>query len=364
MRRTAIFLLVSVVGLSLQYFSRARAQEPAAPLRDRAELGAYVPGLPYFERSAREFAALEQKLGTKLTILSGFVDWEYVFGEPRDRALAADGTRTLLYSWEPHCAPAAPSECITFANVIAGKHDAYFARIAESMRAFPHTIYVRPWAEMNAEWSPWQPGSGRARAGTHDEFVRAWRHVRDYFRARGIDNLKFVFNPDASDWETSTRIAQIWPGDDYVDVLGIDGYNWGKGHPGGPGEWVEFEAIFERMYAILTGLHPSAPVWICEFGSKEPRKSDGETRPAPRDPEHSKGAWLEAMLASTAFPRVTALVHFNVKKERDFRFESSEDALRALRKQLKLRKARHSTRTSRSPGMPATIASKQRSTAS
>jgi hypothetical protein len=35
---------------------------------------------------------------------------------------------------------------------------------------------------------------------------------------------------------------------------------------------------------------------------------------------------------------VTALVHFNVNKERDFRFESSQDSLRAVQKQLKLRR--------------------------
>jgi len=365
MRRAAISLFVLLASGFLEFFSHARAQESIAPLRDRVLLGAYVAGLPYFEQSERAFEALERKLGTTLPILSGFVDWDYVFGEPRDLTLAAGGNRTLLYSWEPHCDPKNEASCVTVADVAAGKYDGYFSRIAESMRAFPHTIYVRPWAEMNAEWSPWQPGSGRPRAGTPAEFVRAWRHMRDFFRQRGIDNLKFVFNPDASDWETSSRIPEIWPGADYVDVLGIDGYNWGKGKPGGPGEWREFEEIFARMYQILTELHPTAPVWICEFGSKEPSKSDGGERPAPRDPLHKKGQWLERMLSSTAFPRLGALVHFNVHKERDFRFESSADALRAMRRQLRLRRASpHSTRTSIPGAIPATSASKQRSTAS
>jgi hypothetical protein len=131
------------------------------------------------------------------------------------------------------------------------------------------------------------------------------------------------------------------------------------------------------MYQILTDLHPTAPVWICEFGSKEPQKTEGKNRPSPRDPKNSKGRWLSSVFRSTAFPRVTALVHFNVDKERDFRFESSADALRAVRRELKLRKVvvpppgkqaalegDHSTRTSRSLGMPATISTKQRSTAS
>ena len=72
------------------------------PLRDRVLLGAYVPGLPYFEHGTKEFVSLEKRLGSKLPIASGFIDWDYVLGGPRDVALAAGGQRTLLYSWEPH----------------------------------------------------------------------------------------------------------------------------------------------------------------------------------------------------------------------------------------------------------------------
>jgi hypothetical protein len=346
------------VGLTLALSAPTSGQAEPLPLRDRVELGAYLPGLPYFEQSAREFAELERKLGTKLRIASGFVDWDYVFGEPRDVALAKGGERILLYSWEPHC-DVGTNACITFASVAAGAHDAYLMRIVESMRRFPHTIYVRPWGEMNAEWSAWQPGSGKPRAGTPEEFVRAWRHVRELFRRERVDNLKFVFNPDAMNDETSTDIARIWPGADYVDVLGIDGYNWGNGAPGSFGKWESFEQIFAEMYGVLTGLHATAPVWICEYGSKEPEKSDGnEVRPAPRDPRNSKGAWIEDMLGSKQFPRVTALVSFNVNKGRDFRFESSADSMRAIRRQLRLRKSAATVRrdgaavraTPRAPG--------------
>lgn len=330
--------LCSWLFLACFFAARSDARAEVPPLRERVELGAYLPGLPYFPESARAFEALEHKLGTKLRILSGFVDWDYVFGEPRDVALAQGGERILLYSWEPHCKPSDPSDCITLADVASGQQDAYLLRIVESMRRFPHTIYVRPWGEMNAEWSAWQPGSGKPRAGTPEEFVRAWRHVRELFRQHGVDNLKFVFNPDALDDETSVSIAKIWPGAEYVDVLGIDGYNWGNGAPGSFGRWESFEEIFARMYGVLTGLHPSAPVWICEYGSKEPQKADGnQVRPAPRDPQHNKGAWIEEMMSSTAFPRVTALVAFNVNRGRDFRFESSADSLRAIRRQLRLR---------------------------
>ncbi|MET0287369.1 MAG: glycosyl hydrolase [Polyangiales bacterium] len=309
----------------------------AQPLRDRVRLGAFVNGLPYEDSGA--FRALERKLGTKLEVLAGFVDWEYVLGNQRDLALSDQGKRTLLYSWEPHCVG---ERCVSFASVARGEHDAYLLRVAESMKRFPHDLYVRPWGELNAEWSAWQPDSGRPRAGTRDEFLAAWRHLHTFFRERGVTNLKFVFNPDASDFDTNTRVPSIWPGAEYVDVLGIDGYNWGDG----PHEqWRTFEDIFARMYEVVTALHPSAPVWICELGSKEPRVDDGSpARPAPVDPRHDKGRWLTDMMQSERFPRLTTLVSFNVRKERDFRLESSASSLQAMRKQLRLRTGSRSAR--------------------
>ncbi|HEX5661107.1 MAG TPA: glycosyl hydrolase [Polyangiales bacterium] len=302
----------------------------AQPLRDRVLLGAFVNGVPYSDTGVRDLRALERSLGSKLEIASGFVDWEYVLGNERDLALSAGGTRTLLYSWEPHCSA---QGCVTLGQVARGEHDAYLLRVAASMKRFPHDLYVRPWGEMNAEWSAWQPDSGRNRAGTREEFIAAWRHVHTLFREQGVHNLKFVFNPDASD--DGTPVPSIWPGAEYVDVLGIDGYNWGDGKGD---SWTSFEDIFARMYGVLTALHPTAPVWICELGSKEPRANDGSaTRPAPVDPKHDKGAWIDAMMQSPAFPRLTALVFFNVRKERDFRLESSPESLRAIRKQLRLR---------------------------
>ncbi|MDB4974432.1 MAG: hypothetical protein JWN48_2773 [Myxococcaceae bacterium] len=334
----ALALLVSA-GLFLPL--SLSAHETGTPLRDRVKLGAYVQGLPYYDRSTKEFARLEQKLGTKLPILSGFVDWDYPIGGERDLALAAQGTRTLLYSWEPHCL--SEGECISFAKVAAGAYDPYLLRVAENMRHFPYDLYVRPWGEMNADWSAWQPGSDKQRAGTPEEFIQAWRHVHDLFKKQKVENLKFVFNPDATDDESTVPVTRIWPGAEYVEVLGIDGYNWGLGVKDKPGQWRDFDDIFASMYQTLTALHPSAPVWICEVGSKEPEKDDGNVRPAPRDRTHKKGAWIDAMMSSTRFPRVAALVVFNVFKERDFRFESSSDSLRAMRRQLSLRSAASAT---------------------
>jgi hypothetical protein len=327
-----------------------RTQESApAPLAERALFGLYAAGAPYYTEATW---ALERRLGARAEVISGFVDWEYVFGEARDLALSLRGRRKLLYSWEPHCAAAgepsaggsaAEPRCIRFSDVIAGAYDGYFARIAESMARFPGEIYVRPWAEMNAPWSAWLPGSGRPRAGTREEFKAAWRHLVGFFRARGVRNLRFVFSPDAAEDASTVPVAELWPGQEFVDLLGIDGYNWGDGGPRGKSSWREFEAIFADMYRRLTALHPTAPVWICEFGSKEPLRDDGTPQsPAPKDPRHDKARWLERALGSREFPRIEALVFYSKvpaqgSYRRDFRVDSSPASLAATARYARLR---------------------------
>jgi hypothetical protein len=82
------------------------------------------------------------------------------------------------------------------------------------------------------------------------------------------------------------RHGRLLAGADYVDLLGIDGYNR-AGLPGEP--WVEFASVIGNLYTRLCALHPTAPVWWCEGASGE-------------DGSHDKGEWVDAMFTSTAFP--------------------------------------------------------------
>jgi hypothetical protein len=305
----------------------ASSTEPTAPpLSSHLMFGASVPDLP---SGRSDLPALEGTLGANLRIASAFVDWTYVIGGPNEFWMADSGARNVLLSWEPRG--------IRFTDVTTGQEDAYLQRVANSMLAFPNDIYVRPWPEMNANWSSWQPTTDgeKTEGGTPAQFVAAWRYLVNYFRSRGVTNLKFVFNPDASNSNNNSAISSIWPGASYVDVLGIDGYNWGNDTVGE--SWRSFDTIFSPMYGLLTRLDATHPVWICETASKEPREEDALLYPsqsAPADPGNSKGTWIDQMLDSSAFPRVQAVVWFNKKKERDWPITSSSDALGAIQSHL------------------------------
>ena len=92
------------------------------------------------------------------------------------------------------------------------------------------------------------------------------------------------------------------------------------------------------MYTTLTALDSVHPVWITETGSKEPQEEDHWLYPkesAPVDPSNNKGTWINQMMSSRLFPRVEGIAWFNKHKERDWRLESSNVSLNAIRSYLK-----------------------------
>jgi mannan endo-1,4-beta-mannosidase len=290
-----------------------------ATLDGGVAFGAFVEGM---QQDPGTLADFEQLVGAGSAIASYYYGFGDVFPGPTELAFADGGRRDVLLSWD--------MGATRFRGWASGRYDGYLDRIASAARSYPYPVYVRPWPEMNGDWQAFQPtASGdRPRGGTYAQFVSAWRHVVRYTREAGATNLRWVFDPAADTYAGTTPVKAIWPGVAYVDVLGIDGFNWGA--DAGWGRWRSFDAIFAPMYRILTRLDAAAPVWICEFGSKEPRVDDG----APVDPAHSKAAWLRQALDRATMPRVRALVYFQASTERDWRVNSSDEVLQVLRAAL------------------------------
>ena len=106
----------------------------------------------------------------------------------------------------------------TVSQIADGTYDAYLQTYADSVREFGHAVVIGFGHEMNARWYTW--GYGHVKAAT---FVAAWRHIVTLFRARGADNVTWLWTINA-DTHGSGRIADWWPGKAYVSWVGIDGY--------------------------------------------------------------------------------------------------------------------------------------------
>jgi Glycosyl hydrolase family 26 len=251
-----------------------------------------------FARSQQQIELLEQLLGRRLGITSTFVAWDELFPNAGHRLDRAAG-RTPLIAWYTRG---------DLAAIRSGRWDGLLERRARACREFGAPLYLRWAAEFNGDWNPCY--------GRGPDFVAAWRHMVGVFRAAGATNVRWVWCPIAL--EQRFRAAEDWrnyyPGDRFVDLVGMDGYNWGTARSWS--RWQSFEAIFGPLYADYAGRKP---IMICEIGSAE---VGGD-----------KSAWIRAMGTSLGgrFLRVRALVLFHANKETDWRVNSSDSALRAFR---------------------------------
>jgi hypothetical protein len=193
---------------------------------------------------------------------------------------------------------------------VAGSYDAYIKASAQAAAAYGKQFQLRFAPEMNGSWAPWE---GSVNGNTPALYVAAWRHVVSIFRAAGATNVQWVWSPNNG--PTST-IASYYPGDSWVDVIGIDGYNWGSSL----GSWQSFTQVFGPAYAVVTSLSAVKPIQISETASAE---TGGD-----------KPAWITSAFLSeipTSFPRLIAVIWFDENKETNWSIDSSTAALAAYR---------------------------------
>ncbi len=131
-----------------------------------------------------------------------------------------------VYSWSSQSIPSSLNEPdFQLSDVIAGNFDSYIREFAEDARDWGHPFFLRFNWEMNGNWFPWSEGVNGNQSG---EFVTAWRHVHDIFTAVGASNVTWVWCPNVDPGnKLANSIASDYPGDEYVDWTGLDGYNWG-----------------------------------------------------------------------------------------------------------------------------------------
>jgi len=217
---------------------------------------------------------------------------------------------TPIITWEPMDPNNTADPSYALAQIASGGWDSYITQSAQAAAATGTPFLVNFAPEMNGAWEPWGPAQF---GNTPAAFVAAYRHVVDLFRAAGATNVGWIWDPNA-DWEAGRVYASYYPGDAYVDWVGMDGYNWGTTTSDG---WLTPVQVFGPAYAALRSL-AAKPIIIEETGSTEQGGS--------------KADWID-QLASTVpvqFPAVRAVVWFQRNKETDWRVNSSAGALAAF----------------------------------
>ena len=258
--------------------------------------GAFVNGM-------ENISSFQSMSGKKLAVVLWYVHWEDPFPTTEANTVHANGSIPLI-TWEPWIThPLGTLEAIA-----SGSYESYVRSFLQAAKDWSEPLFLRFAHEMNGNWYPWD-GLHNGEASGPEKYKRAWLYIYNVKEELEAENVNLVWCPNNTNqpnvsWNTA---AAYYPGDRYVDWIGMDGYNWGYG------SWQTFDSVFSEVYQALTAL-TAKPLMIGEFASAE----EGG----------SKAGWITDAFdrIRNDYPRVKISCWFNINKERDWRINSSGSA--------------------------------------
>ncbi|MGI5457110.1 glycoside hydrolase family 26 protein [Streptomyces sp. CA-249302] len=255
---------------------------------DKDYFGVALNGAP---SSLKPVDAFAKTVGKKPNMVGSYSSWGNGFNAVGAQNVFGDGG--LLYvSWEPF----KPG----LDKIADGSQDAYIKKYANSVRKTNVPVAISFGHEMNGQWYPW---------GTKDTtpatFVKAWRHIHDVFQEVGATNVIWVWSPNVVNPVPDVKLKPYWPGDAYVDWVGIVGY------------WTQTGAhTFDTLYGpTRTQIEKftDKPVLISETAS---------------EPGQRRRADVRGLLGGVKDDKdVIGFLWFNIPKRADWRIQSSPLAL-------------------------------------
>ncbi len=255
----------------------------------------------------KDLATREAQLHRTIGLTSHYYDFEDLFPTEAEQADLAAGRVPMITWW---------GESLTSMNTNA--NDDHIRELATRTRNYGGPIMLRFAAEMNGNWFSW---SGTKVSNGPETFVNVWRKIHKIFADVGATNVAWVWAPNAEshpggqDPTAPNSWRNYYPGDEYVDWVGIDGYN--NGNQDGVGQWESFGSIFEAVY---NDYNKTRPIIIAETSSVE---NGGNKADWLRD----ASSWIQTR------PGIKAVVWFDTNRSStklDWRMDSSPAAWTAF----------------------------------
>ncbi|HAE39150.1 MAG TPA: endoglucanase [Candidatus Riflebacteria bacterium] len=206
-------------------------------------------------------------------------------------------------------------------EILDGSWDEYLTAYATVLRQFGKPLVLRFAHEMNIIRYHW--GSTPEDYEQSPELYRQmFRHVRQRIYAIAGKNIAWMFCPNhqpltsidppqQAEWNS----MRVWfPGREHVDLLGIDGYNWGELHSAAnnpvKNQWQSPWDIFATPLEELRALAPDMPLLVGETASVQ--KSD------------KREEWSRQLLQMAYDRQIHGLLWFQVDKEHNWRIKPEE----------------------------------------
>ncbi len=169
-----------------------------------------------------------------------------------------------------------PDPNYSMQRIINGDFDTTLTQWAIDAKNTNIPLLVEFGTEVNGNWFPWNGQyNGAAETNNYgdttladgaERFRDAYRHIIDICNANEVTNLTWFFHLNAysepeTDWN---RIENYYPGDSYIDWLGVSVYGPQESNE----DYQEFSKIMNDIYPSLKELS-NKPIAILEFAITE-----------------------------------------------------------------------------------------------
>jgi len=147
-------------------------------------------------------------------------------------------------------------------EILNGEYDLFIETYANMISRYQDvTVLFRPFNEMNGDWCNY---SAFHTSRDPQIYVELYRYLYKKFNEAGCTNTIWVWNPNEKSFPNYkwNNESLYYPGDEYVDVYGITGYNTGTYYSGE--KWRSFNEIYTPIYERAIKLNDK-PVMITEF---------------------------------------------------------------------------------------------------
>jgi mannan endo-1,4-beta-mannosidase len=223
-----------------------------------------------------------------------------------------------MISWEPRDhrvqegfgSPAKDQPEYTLSRIVDGEWDDYIRQSARQLRSLRYPVSIRFAQQMNGDWFPWSEKVNGNHAG---QYVAAWRHIRNIFDQEGASNVTWVWSPNVC-YTGSASLQDLYPGDQFVDWIGIDGYNGGAALPWGG--WQSPDQLYLPTVRELRTI-TKKPLVLTEVASTEVGGS--------------KADWIKDLFSMLERERdIIGFIWVEAQREADWRVVSSPGARTAF----------------------------------
>ena len=232
-----------------------------------------------------------------------------------------------VLTWEPMLIEGGLEKTIPYEDILKGLYDSYLHYIADEIKLWNKPLMIRFAHEMNLSRYHWGTNFSDFGSNSPEIYKKVFSYLVDFFRKEGVKNGLWVFcpNSDSIPNENWNVPGHYYPGDEYVDILGMDGYNWDMNAELAKSKnvsWTKFFATFEQifnpLYQQLKQIAPDKPIFVFEMATVE------------RPFSQKKTLWIKEAFETSKKWKINGLIWFQDNKEEDWRIGEDNNFINAV----------------------------------